>query len=279
MGGFSYNPGNSFGNTSYGIFTFNAASVGIYENGSQVAVINVGSVVSASDVWKVDYDGTSVKYYRNSTLIYTSTNAVTQPLHVFFPLFTPNKGVVNVCAVGTLSPTPTPTPSNTVTPTPTPTPSNTVTPTETPTPTPTPTETNTPTPTNTVTPTETPTNTPTQTPTNTPTPTSTTASNIFNVTASGSSAYIINGQSDPTLTLTEGQTYTFNVNATGHPFWIKTVSSTGTGNAYNSGVTNNGTASGTITFIVPYDAPSTLYYNCEFHSSMAGIINIIDVPQ
>jgi plastocyanin len=113
----------------------------------------------------------------------------------------------------------------------------------------------------------------------TPTPTSTTDPNTFNVTNDGSSNYLINGQSDPTLTLTEGQTYTFNVNATGHPFWIKTVNSTGTGNTYNSGVTNNGTASGTITFVVPYDAPSTLYYNCQFHSSMAGIINVIDVPQ
>jgi cell division septation protein DedD len=191
MGGFSYNPGTSFVDMSYGIFTFNSASVGIYENGSQVAVINVGSVVSSSDVWKVDYDGTSVKYYRNSTLIYTSTNAVTQPLHVFFPLFTPNEGVVDVCAVGTLSPTPTPTPSNTVTPTETPTntptntPSvtatNTSTPTETPTntatqtptETPTNTPTNTETPTNTVTPTETPTVTPTETPTETPTNTPT----------------------------------------------------------------------------------------------------------
>jgi plastocyanin len=162
----------------------------------------------------------------------------------------------------------------------TPTPTPTLTSTPTPTPTPTPTLTSTPTPTATeVPPTETPTPTPTLTSTPTPTPTSTTDSNTFNVTASGFSYYLINGQSDPTLTLTEGQTYTFNVNASGHPFWIKTVNSTGTGNSYNSGVTNNGTDNGTITFVVPYDAPSTLYYNCQFHSSMAGIINIIDVPQ
>jgi len=77
------------------------------------------------------------------------------------------------------------------------------------------------------------------------------------------------------LTLTEGQTYTFNINASGHPFWIKTVSSTGTGNQYNTGVTNNGTDNGTITFVVPFGAPSTLYYNCQYHSSMAGTINII----
>jgi hypothetical protein len=136
------------------------------------------------------------------------------------------------------------------------------------------------TPTPTVTPTNsiTPTVTPSITPTNSVTPTSTTASNTFNVTASGSSAYIINGQSNPTLTLTEGQTYTFNVSASGHPFWIKTTQTTGTGNQYNDGVTNNGVDVGTITFVVPYNAPSTLYYICQFHGSMVGTINIIDVP-
>jgi hypothetical protein len=179
MGGFSYNPGNTFVDTSYGIFTYNSDNVGIYENGAQVAVINVGSVVSTSDVWKVDYDGTSVKYYYNSTLIYTSTNAVTQPLHVFFPLFTPNEGVVNVCAVGTLSPTPTETPTVTPTETPTQTPTNTETPTATSTPTPTNTSTvtatanetptATPTPTETLVVIETPTPTQTQSPSPTPT--------------------------------------------------------------------------------------------------------------
>jgi hypothetical protein len=96
----------------------------------------------------------------------------------------------------------------------------------------------------------------------------------------GKGNYRINQDSNPnpTLTLMEGETYTFNINALGHPFWIKTVRSTGTENAYSSGVTNNGIANGTITFTVPYDAPSTLYYNCEIHSSMGGIINIIDVP-
>jgi hypothetical protein len=148
MGGFSYNPtvnlGDTYVDTSYGIYLYNSDQIEIYENGGQAAVINVGTVVSSSDVWKVDYDGTSVKYYRNSTLLYTSTNAVTQPLHVFFPLFTPNEGAVNICAIGTLSPTPTTTPTPTGTPvaaTPTPTATITETPTNTPTLTQTPTST------------------------------------------------------------------------------------------------------------------------------------------
>jgi hypothetical protein len=148
MGGFSYNPtvnlGDTYVDTSYGIYLYNSDQIEIYENGGQAAVINVGTVVLSSDVWKVDYDGTSVKYYRNSTLLYTSTNAVTQPLHVFFPLFTPNEGAVNICAIGTLSPTPTTTPTPTGTPvaaTPTPTATITETPTNTPTLTQTPTST------------------------------------------------------------------------------------------------------------------------------------------
>ena len=148
MGGFSYNPtvnlGDTYVDTSYGIYLYNSDQIEIYENGGQAAVINVGTVVSSSDVWKVDYDGTSVKYYRNLTLLYTSTNAVTQPLHVFFPLFTPNEGAVNICAIGTLSPTPTTTPTPTGTPvaaTPTPTATITETPTNTPTLTQTPTST------------------------------------------------------------------------------------------------------------------------------------------
>ena len=97
----------------------------------------------------------------------------------------------------------------------------------------------------------------------------------YTVTNSGAGSYTINSSSNPTLTLKRGGTYTFNVSATGHPFWIKTVQGNGTGNAYNAGVTNNGAQSGTITFTVPNDAPSTLYYNCQFHGVMTGTINVV----
>jgi hypothetical protein len=101
------------------------------------------------------------------------------------------------------------------------------------------------------------------------------ATETYTVTNSGASAYTINSSSNPTLTLQRGGTYTFNINASGHPFWIKTSQVTGTGSAYNTGVTNNGTDSGTITFTVPEDAPSTLYYICQFHGSMTGTINVV----
>ena len=98
----------------------------------------------------------------------------------------------------------------------------------------------------------------------------------FIVVNNGTIAFTIDGVDNPTLTLTRGSTYTFNVTAIGHPFWIKTEQITGTGSAYNNGVTNNGIESGTITWVVPPDAPSVLYYNCQFHSAMTGQFNISD---
>lgn len=96
------------------------------------------------------------------------------------------------------------------------------------------------------------------------------------VSNSGSSSYVIENENDPSLTLVRGQTYTFNVNASGHPFWIKTQGVTGTGSAYNSGVNGNGLAVGQITFTVPMDAPDQLFYICQFHGSMVGDLNIVD---
>jgi plastocyanin len=110
---------------------------------------------------------------------------------------------------------------------------------------------------------------------------STVESKTYNVTNSGSSSYIFNGEgltnsNNPNFTFKRGGTYTFNVNTPGHPFLINTVQGTGTANKYNSGVTNNGIITGAVTFTVPMNAPNTLYYNCEFHSSMTGIITVTD---
>jgi hypothetical protein len=106
----------------------------------------------------------------------------------------------------------------------------------------------------------------------------------FDVTNSGASAYqfastgigFTQNTNNPTLYLIRGKKYQFSVNASGHPFWIKTSQTTGTGDQYNDGVTNNGVQSGIITFSVPFNAPSLLYYICQFHSGMNGKIYIID---
>jgi len=104
----------------------------------------------------------------------------------------------------------------------------------------------------------------------------TSASTTFAVSNNSLTSYRIDGATNPTLNLIRGQTYIFNINASGHPFWIKTVNSTGTANAFNTGVTGNGTDVGTLTFVVPMNAPASLHYNCEFHASMNGAINVSD---
>jgi hypothetical protein len=101
----------------------------------------------------------------------------------------------------------------------------------------------------------------------------------FNVGSSGLSAYVINGADNPTLVLERGVTYIFDVNALGHPFYLKTVAnSTGTGNQYTSGVTGNGVQLGPLTFSVPTNAPNPLYYHCSEHFAMGGTLVITNPP-
>jgi plastocyanin len=80
---------------------------------------------------------------------------------------------------------------------------------------------------------------------------------------------------DPTIYLARGQTYEFNLNASGHPFQIQTTSGGyNASNVYTTGITNAGAAVGVIKFEVPFSAPNTLYYVCQNHSNMAGTIVI-----
>ncbi len=96
----------------------------------------------------------------------------------------------------------------------------------------------------------------------------------FTVTNNGTTSYVINGVNNKALALVKGNTYTFNINASGHPFYIKSIQGSGTSNAWTEGVTGNGTQVGTLTFTVPQDAPATLFYNCQFHSTMTSTITI-----
>ena len=99
----------------------------------------------------------------------------------------------------------------------------------------------------------------------------------FTVTNSGTGAYVVASVNNPTFTLVKGNTYTFVINASGHPFWIQSASGAySSGNIYSTGTTNLGTDNGTITWTIPLNAPSVLYYACQFHSSMQGTINLVD---
>jgi hypothetical protein len=105
--------------------------------------------------------------------------------------------------------------------------------------------------------------------------------NSFVVTVASLSDWTVDGQPDPTLTFTRGQTYTFDLQgvASFHPFFIKTINSNGTANQFATGITGQGASGETdVVFVVPANAPAQLFYNCGTHLAMAGIINIIDPP-
>ena len=102
----------------------------------------------------------------------------------------------------------------------------------------------------------------------------------YNVSAVGTSAYEINGFNNPLLTLARGMTYYFNVNASNQPFRFTTTSGVYTSaKDYSNGVSNAGDDIGLITFTVPLDAPSSLFYVSQNSSLMAGSIQVNNMGQ
>lgn len=97
----------------------------------------------------------------------------------------------------------------------------------------------------------------------------------YYITNSGSGAYLINGVSNGLITFEKGKKYRIHINASGHPFWIQTVSGAySAGNVYSTGITNGGAQVGHILVELPQNAPDNLYYACQFHSSMQGSISV-----
>ena len=101
------------------------------------------------------------------------------------------------------------------------------------------------------------------------------ATHTYNVdvTATSSMDFTFAGDfsgTDPVMNVSVGDTVVFNVNTPGHPFWINTIQGTGTSNGVV--VTNNGTSSGTITWVPT--ALGTFYYNCQFHFMMTNTITV-----
>ena len=86
------------------------------------------------------------------------------------------------------------------------------------------------------------------------------------VTESGGK-YVIDGVSQKTIELYEGNTYVF-THPSAHPFRFSTDS--GNTSAYSTGVTVN--SSTQVTIVVASGAP-TLYYYCTSHSGMGGQAN------
>ena len=107
------------------------------------------------------------------------------------------------------------------------------------------------------------------------------------VTHSGSSAYLLDSYSDnnPTIYVTAGETISFNLNVTGHPFMIRESNG---GSNFNTGLTHIATdgtettgsnaqskVTGKLFWKVPYSlAGSTYVYQCSSHAGMVGNIVI-----
>lgn len=115
----------------------------------------------------------------------------------------------------------------------------------------------------------------------------------IDVTHNGSGNYLFNSHysgANPTLYLEGGKTYALNLAVTGHPFHLQTVSGAySSGNAYSTGLTHHaadGTVTtgssallqqtGTLYIDVPSGSDTTIYYACQYHSSMAGSIILKD---
>jgi hypothetical protein len=107
----------------------------------------------------------------------------------------------------------------------------------------------------------------------------------YTITNINSSSYAFDGVGgNPTIKLFRGETYKFYVSASealgpnNYPLFIRTAPVSGITDAYDygNGVINNGDSVGNITFQVPYNAPSKLYYVAENSQNMAGTFDIVN---
>ena len=100
---------------------------------------------------------------------------------------------------------------------------------------------------------------------------------MFTVTVSYGK-YYLDGISTKSINLKKGNTYYFDLShasTNSHPFFISTSSDGGNYNdEYTSGITNFRETTGTLTFVIPSNLSSNLYYNCGAHSGMGGLITI-----
>ncbi len=103
------------------------------------------------------------------------------------------------------------------------------------------------------------------------------AATTFTMTNQAMTAWLINGANpNGALTLTRGQTYSFVVNATGHPFFVASAPGLPVQSLSDPGLSGNGTASGTVTFAPSASTPSTLAYQCGVHAAMTGTITVVN---
>ena len=92
---------------------------------------------------------------------------------------------------------------------------------------------------------------------------------IFN---SGTGAYIVNGVLNGPITLIPGKPHRISIQAPGHPFWFQTsYGAYNLADVYTTNIEGSGTDAGQIEILLSSSAPQ-LYYVCENHSSMKGVV-------
>lgn len=101
------------------------------------------------------------------------------------------------------------------------------------------------------------------------------------VTNSAKTAFVFTPDgltANPLLSLYRGNTYHFEVNSS-FKFYIKTSATSGTGDQYNFGVTNNGTSTGVISIIVDNNTPDTLFYTSDTQLYAQGQISVKSIAE
>lgn len=103
--------------------------------------------------------------------------------------------------------------------------------------------------------------------------------NVTVVDTGTQNVYFINSQEAPTIELVRGESYEFIFNNVGHPFWFQYTDNANTYSeidSYTVGMTGTAMEIGTMVFTVADDAPDILYYRCQIHSGMGGMVTISD---
>jgi plastocyanin len=92
----------------------------------------------------------------------------------------------------------------------------------------------------------------------------------------GTDGYNLTGDvagENATINIEEGGVLTITNNTGGHPLYIKTAASTGTGDQVTEGtVTGQGATSGSVVWDTTGVTPGTYYYQCSSHAAMNGEI-------
>jgi len=84
---------------------------------------------------------------------------------------------------------------------------------------------------------------------------------------------------NPGITLYRGQTYIFDVNTPGDPFYIRRNPQEGNIANYDDGVTNNGIEVGTVSITVPNNSPDLLYYQSGNNIDKVGMFRILSIDE